>query len=260
MSMNLNELLKNDNVDLKTTLVLRHVPQEPKLRKVLPWLAAEHPEIYYAYQQTQSPRVEKQMMDATHVVSFIGHEASKAVFVGLYAKEGQETFKPAAWKKIPKIDQLLTHGMKAQWTTPTKQWFDLRLMKALSKWKGKLIVNWPKPDIAWSRWSANNNFEVDAILEESILEGRMPEWRDLVFTWDELQAIPKKWRMKLAEWRGIYFILDTKTNKGYVGAAYGSENILGRWLGYQKTGHGNNKRLLTCKPEDLRFSILQPHP
>ena len=44
----------------------------------------------------------------------------------------------------------------------------------------------------------------EAFNEESLLDANMPEWRDLVLTWDELHDIPKKWKSKLAEWRGIY--------------------------------------------------------
>ena len=135
--------------------------------------------------------------------------------------------------------------------------FDLVETDILSKWKGKLIIDWPLPGIAWSRWAGTNKFAVDAILEESMLEGKMPDWRELVLTWEELHVMPKKWQSKLAEWRGIYFILDESSGKGYVGSAYGLENIYGRWLGYKKTGHGNNKLLLNCTPSDLRFSILE---
>ena len=44
---------------------------------------------------------------------------------------------------------------------------------------------------------------------------------------------------------------------GYVGSAYGAENILGRWRSYAKTGHGGNRSLRASAPADLRFSILQ---
>jgi hypothetical protein len=51
---------------------MRHRPQEPELRKVLPWLAAEKPELFNAYQQTHGERVEKAMLGAKFVASFIG--------------------------------------------------------------------------------------------------------------------------------------------------------------------------------------------
>ena len=62
--MELNDLLIAQSIDPKEVLVLRHRPSEPELRKVLPWLAAEKPDFYNAYQQTQGPKVEKAMMRA----------------------------------------------------------------------------------------------------------------------------------------------------------------------------------------------------
>ena len=85
----------------------------------------------------------------------------------------------------------------------------------------------------------------------------MPPWENIVLTLDELKILPGKWRGALAQWRGIYFIFDVSTGKGYVGSAYGQENILQRWLNYTATGHGGNKLLRACQSENLRFSILQ---
>jgi hypothetical protein len=48
-----------------------------------------------------------------------------------------------------------------------------------------------------------------------------------------------------------------KGAEGYVGAAYGKENILGRWLNYSASGHGCNKKLKARRPENFRFTILQ---
>jgi hypothetical protein len=43
---------------------------------------------------------------------------------------------------------------------------------------------------------------------------------------------------------GVYVIRDTKTDKLYIGSAYGKEGIWQRWEVYVKTnGHGNNKTL-----------------
>jgi len=59
--VNLNALLIEGNIDPREVLVMRHRPYEPELRKVLPWLAAEKPDVFNAYQQTQGKKVEKAM-------------------------------------------------------------------------------------------------------------------------------------------------------------------------------------------------------
>ena len=77
-AMTLNDLLRAKGIDPTTVLVMRHRPFEPELNKVLPWLAAERPDVFNAYQQTQSEKVERAMRNAKYVASFIGHEGGKA--------------------------------------------------------------------------------------------------------------------------------------------------------------------------------------
>jgi hypothetical protein len=60
--MDLTSILTENKIDPRDVLVLRHRPHEPELRKVLPWLAAEQSQLFNAYQQTQSEKVEKAML------------------------------------------------------------------------------------------------------------------------------------------------------------------------------------------------------
>jgi hypothetical protein len=66
-NMNLNDLLRSNGIDPQQVLVLRHRPQEPQLKKVLPWLAAEKQNIFNAYQQTQNERAESAMIRVKYV-------------------------------------------------------------------------------------------------------------------------------------------------------------------------------------------------
>jgi len=68
---------------------------------------------------------------------------------------------------------------------------------------------------------------------------------------------PSTWKAALRQWRGIYFIFDESDGQGYVGAAYGTDNLLGRWLNYAARGHGGNKELRKRDPGHFRFSILE---
>ena len=61
----------------------------------------------------------------------------------------------------------------------------------------------------------------------------------------------------LSQWHGVYYIFDTSVEKGYVGSAYGEENLLGRWLNYSATGHGGNNLVRKLNPEAFVFTILQ---
>jgi len=57
--------------------------------------------------------------------------------------------------------------------------------------------------------------------------------------------------------RGIYYIFDTSAEKGYVGSAYGADNLLGRWQNYATSGHGGNRLLKQRDPHQFRFTILE---
>jgi hypothetical protein len=253
--MDLNQLLVENGIDPEKTLVMRHSPQRPDFARIAPWLITERPEVFNAYQQTQYPRVEKQLLRADHLASFYGHEAGKAVFVGIYKMAGSKVLPIEKLKKIRAYSEFLKFWGEAEQTK--YRWFDLRLTKHFSEWKAKLVVKWPPREINYSRWALKNCFEVLSIAEESIFDTGPLDWQTRTFSWDELHVLPRKWKEILSQSRGIYLILDLKDGKGYVGSAYGKSNILGRWLNYAKTGHGGNKKLRPRNPEGFRFSILE---
>jgi hypothetical protein len=141
-------------------------------------------------------------------------------------------------------------------TRPSILWFDLEPLDVYSEWKGQLIVRW-RAERSWWRWAARSELPVHVILEDSLLDAAMPGWEEIILSWEELNVLPGKWRSALSQWRGIYYIHDSSDGKGYVGAAYGSDNILGRWLHYGAVGHGGNTQLRKRAPHGLRFSILQ---
>lgn len=258
--MQLNDLLSLKAIDPRRVLVLRHRPQEPGLNRVLPWLAAEKPELFNAYQQTQGARLEKAMAGAEYVASFIGRTAGAAHFVGLYKVGQSRPLTREQYWQIPAYVEMKAYGMRGFGDQETRHeilWFTLEPTGFYSHWQGKLVVAWPPPERSWWRRAHKNEMEVLAILQESAFVSGMPPWDQLCVTWEELQVMPTPWRSALAQWRAIYYILDTSDGKGYVGSAYGAENLLGRWLQYAARGHGGNVLLRERTPAHLRFSILQ---
>ena len=263
-----NDLLVKEKIDQRGVLLLRHTPrkEEPQLRKVLPWLAAEHPKIFNAYQQTQSATVEADMLKAKYVASFIGLEKRRgsaehaAVFIGLY-KVGDH--RPLTYKQFwekSEFQELKKFGMRGfiEGERPSLLWFDLTLTDFYKKWQGKLVIDWPRPPIRFWRFASNAEFPVGTILEDSALREAMPDWKDCIWSWAELSKLPSKWRETLRQWRGIYYIFDESDGKGYVGSAYGKDrNLLGRWEHYAATGHGGNTHLRKRSAENLIFSILE---
>ena len=252
-----NDLLAKAGIPSNEVLVMRHRPTERELRKVLPWLAAERHDTYNAYQRSHGPIVEKALGRARYLASFIGHEAGRAVFVGLYRVKGARTVSTREFWRIAENAELRALGTRGPKDRDHSLWFDLEPLDMMSAWKGRLVVRWPGIERSWWRWADRNLIAVHALHEESLLVPPMPEWHSLVVDWAQLPLLPARWQLLLKQWRGIYLIFDRVSGKRYVGSAAGEENLLGRWLNYADSGHGGNRLLRGLDPSGFAFSILQ---
>jgi hypothetical protein len=258
--VNLTGLLSGKGIDPRNVLVLRHRPTEPRLNDVIPWLAAEKPDVFNAYQQTQGEKLERAMTGTKYIASFLGREPSRALFVGLYEIGASRPLTFEQYWKVPAHVEMKAFGMRGFRLESGREsllWFDLALTDFYADWKGKLIVGWPPPERSWWRRAHKNDFPVLAVLDQSALVTSMPGWQQITLNWEQLAVLPARWRSALSQWRGIYFIFDTLAGKGYVGSAYGADNILGRWLGYARSGHGGNRLLRDRDPKNFQFSILE---
>jgi hypothetical protein len=261
--MELNDLLSKNGIDPARTLVLRHRPTELLLRRALPLLlAAERLDIFDAYQAYQNPAAERSFAAQVGgwLASFIAHGPARAVFVGLYKIEGAEPESSEQYWARPENHELVKFGLGSYSTAhsgPPSLRFDLSLTSFHEEWRGKLVIHWPPPERSWVRRAHKNQMRVLAIREESAFAAELPAWDDIDFTWAELQILPQRMRGALEQWRGIYLIWDQSDGKAYVGSAYGSANILGRWENYSATGHGGNKHLRGRDPNNFRFTVLE---
>jgi hypothetical protein len=259
MTVDLNIYLTDAGIPLDNTLVMRHTETERSLLRRLSNWADSNPAMYNNHQSNQNPIQEKQLTLATHLASFIGVKSGEALFVGIYKVEGWKEIPVAEFTEMEIVKELYGYGNKPKNPQHVK-WFDLRLMPQMAELKGRLVLTWAEKSAArsWSRWAAPNKFPVKTIHEESVLVPPPPTSpRGLVFTWDDLQTLSERWKTTLRAWRGIYLIHDMNGGKNYVGAAYGEDNIYGRWMNYAATGDGGNVKLRYRDPKTFRFSILR---
>jgi hypothetical protein len=149
----------------------------------------------------------------------------------------------------------LRHGRVFGLGTSTL-WFDLVLTEFYKEWKGRMSISWPPPGRSFWRRAHRNEMPVVGVLEGSGLVA-MPDWSDIELRWEELSDLPGSWKAALKQWRAIYHIFDESDRKGYVGSAYGGDNLLGRWQSYAESGHGGNRLLRGRNPSNFRFSILE---
>jgi hypothetical protein len=86
----------------------------------------------------------------------------------------------------------------------------------------------------------------------SITSPPAPGWGDLVVTAAEIRTLPVEWAARLAEWRGVYLVVDESGGARYVGSGYGDRNLLGRWR-----AHVAGQRGVKREPAQFRFLILK---
>jgi hypothetical protein len=256
--LDFKSLLTQVDLDPVQTLIVRHVPVEKSLKRVLPWLVVDRPELWLAYQQIQWASLEKAMTKARYIASFIGQDPARGTFAGLYRIGDHRVLDLAGYQSFPGNTELEALGMTGrQAEMGDCLAFDLEPLDHWREWVGRLTVRWPQPYQNWWRWASRATFPVDTIDSESRFVRGMPDWQDIVLTHAELHSLPASWRSALSQWRGVYLIYDTVLRSGYVGSACGADNIHGRWRDYARSGHGGNRELKHSRPDDLRFSILQ---
>jgi hypothetical protein len=164
MMIDLNDLLAKSGIKPEQVLVMRHSPTEPKLRRAIRHLAANKPDVYNAYQQTQSKRVELAMGKAAYVASFIGHAPAKALYVGLYAVGKSHPLTREEFWQVEAYAEMKTKydmkGFAEEDERASVLWFDLTLTDICAALKGKLIIGWPAPEVSWSRWAHRNTMPI----------------------------------------------------------------------------------------------------
>ncbi len=98
--------------------------------------------------------------------------------------------------------------------------------------------------------------------------GEFPGYSSVLIRHDQLRHIVNRdlvtWRAALKSVAGVYLITDTTSGKHYVGSAYGTDGIWGRWMGYSANGHGDNSELRALLTErgaghaqHFQYSILE---
>ena len=142
--------------------------------------------------------------------------------------------------------------------------YDTRLTDIGAEFIGKLVVGFKK-DFRQSYPNLEtclNNLEVLELKREKV-KVEFPGYDKVNISWKDLENVIEDdvWINVLKNQKAIYLIVDCKTGKQYVGAAYGGDGLLGRWRDYIKDGHGDNKYLKELDfeyiKENFKYSILE---
>ena len=212
------------------------------------------------YQKIQNKRI---FNNFDHIISFIASSKTKAKFYGIYQVNGLTQLRADL---IP-VDV----PYREQWLN-NEYYYNLKRLEEYDFLRNRLIIEWGKSAISWHQKLLPEDKEVLEIRPKGESLEVFDDYLDFTLTYEQLSYIVNnsdanyEWRARLSAVAGVYLILDSKTGQQYIGSAYGSKGIWGRWEEYATNGHGNNKTLVSIlnenpkRRDDFVFSILQILP
>lgn len=205
------------------------------------WYVRDRKEFLWKYQREQGRPV---FHGVDNIVSFIGEEGTLARLIGVFRVKGFRKGKKRYYYRLEE----------------RREFNDLR---------DKVIIDWGRGTLSWHQWIKREKEVVE--IQKGFGYEPFGDYLDFVISFRQLKEVINKgyrdWKKMLKAANGVYLITDTKTGRLYVGAAYGTNGIWGRWMSYIHTnGHGNNKmlKLLIKNKKDyakyFNFSILMLLP
>jgi hypothetical protein len=132
------------------------------------------------------------------------------------------------------------------------------------------VIDWGAGALQWAQHLRNK--PVTEVFPKGRTLEPFSDYLDFTLSHDELKDLfkhPKShrdWQSSLSAVAGVYLILAQHSGNQYVGSAYGTDGIWGRWQHYASSGHGNNVMLRDLVeqddryPESFRYSVLQVLP
>ena len=124
--------------------------------------------------------------------------------------------------------------------------YELKRSELIKEYEGKLTIDWGTSARMWHQKGTTEKAIVSIMPDEKkVFMG----YESVLLSYDQLkeiidnQEVYEAWHTALKSVNAIYLIVDTETGKQYVGSAYGTDGLLGRWNCYVSTYHGNNKEM-----------------
>lgn len=203
--------------------------------------------------QSGQSRAKKVFHNCKAIISFIGLPNNQAELYGVYKVNGYRDFTENDHRKSKSI---LTRSISK--SLKKTIWYKLDEVKQFSDLRERLIVQWKST----RGWVQKKDLDIYEILPP-VKVIPFPGYQDVILDYNELKNIfdnpraHKDWKAALEANAGIYRIIDMTSGEIYIGSAYGSEGLWGRWSNYAKNGHGGNKLLKLRDPNNFQWSIVR---
>ena len=250
-----SNIIKSYGFDLNSSFrMVRHKSSDHPIEKLI------DNDLFEQYQCVNR----KDRFECDFVISFVGKESTKAMFLGIYKVNGKIKADKANLTEEYKNEFLLD-----DFKLKNFYYYLLEKQTGYEDLEGRVIIDWGEGTRAWVQKECDK--EVIEIKPKGFVDD-FPGYLDFVLSFKKLEQIINNpdannvWKNKLSSVYGIYLILDKKTGKQYIGSASGKEGIWGRWKTYAPHGHGGNKLLIDLLENNndyvlnFQWSILQTLP
>lgn len=141
--------------------------------------------------------------------------------------------------------------------------------------RGRLVINYAGDNSRGTVFTPSYIFqhsEISCIYEYKYQGEPFYSYDEINHNFEQLEIVIKNqlndWKVALSNVFGVYLLTDKKTGKHYVGSAYGTDGIWGRWSNYIDGSYGGNKELIelynqhteTYFKNNFKFTILEILP
>lgn len=253
-------LLRGCGIDPRIVALCLHKPSNAQDRLVLAMLADEHSPHFDTYQTTHSRQAEATLKSRAVMASFLTRGDGTLGFIGLYRQAGWSERRAAEFDADATMQAMFAcfadHRNFTSRGIDSRAQFTLVPLPDLADLRGRLIVADPGAR-AYMRLPETTPLTLVEITQTPDLTPPLPDWRVLTLDAATIRGLPRAWADTLRHWRGIYLITDEDDGARYVGSAYGTENLLGRWQTHVAGDAGVTRELARRNPARFRFSILE---
>lgn len=255
--MNLSELINMRGFDISQKIKLvRH--QDPQY------------DIQYLYRSKmfdfyQSVQTNDVFGNCEYILSFLGQEQTKALYIGAYKVIEKSMFDK-------QINQVPDKYPYMEILDKPLNYYHLERISLLDDLIDRLVIDWGNATRSWYQWLSNDKPKsVVEVLPTGYIRD-FPGFDDVLLTFDELNTIISNpdsnriWHTMLSSVAGVYLITDLLDGNQYIGSASGKNGILGRWKNYTESFHGGNKKLISLLQREpnrykwFQYSILRTLP
>lgn len=245
MPITFETLLRNVDVDPADVRLLRHQDRLADTGRTPYELWRDEPASFELYQRLQRT-TRRSYLQAPYWASFVVTGEGEVLFAGLYA---------AKFLGLLRADSPRPHRAGVDPAGSCDE-YELKLQPSMADLAGRLVVEWRVGARSWIQ-RADRKEKVVIEIRRTFMEPPFPGFMEFREPLSKIEVLPRAWIEVLRSSRGVYLLTCPKTKEQYVGSATGEECFWQRWIGYAKTGHGGNVRLMNRDPSDYQVSILE---